>query len=102
LDLVSGTLVLEPARQPQVTLARVSGLEEFARLVAGDHGLVVVSTLRPDSTIQSSVVNAGVLPHPVTGAPGRHPGDPEPRLRPPAQLTSETRQARAADPRSGT
>jgi PPOX class probable F420-dependent enzyme len=27
----------------------------------------VVSTLRPDGTIQSSVVNAGVLPHPVTG-----------------------------------
>ena len=45
----------------------MSGLEEFARLVAGDHGLVVVSTLRPDGTIQSSVVNAGVLPHPRTG-----------------------------------
>jgi Pyridoxamine 5'-phosphate oxidase len=46
----------------------VSGLEDFTRLVAGDHGLCVVSTLRPDGTIQSSVVNAGVLPHPVTGA----------------------------------
>jgi len=46
----------------------VSGLEEFARLVDGDHGLCVVSVLRPDGTIQSSVVNAGVLPHPVTGA----------------------------------
>jgi len=46
----------------------VSGLEDFARLVDGDHGLVVVSTLRADGTIQSSVVNAGVLPHPVTGA----------------------------------
>jgi hypothetical protein len=46
----------------------VSGLEDFARLVQGDHGLVVVSTLRPDMTIQSSVVNAGVLAHPVTGA----------------------------------
>jgi PPOX class probable F420-dependent enzyme len=46
----------------------VSGLENFARLVEGDHGLCVVSTLRPDGTIQSSVVNAGVLPHPVTGA----------------------------------
>jgi PPOX class probable F420-dependent enzyme len=46
----------------------VSGLEDFARLVGGDHGLSVVSTLRPDGTIQSSVVNAGVLPHPVTGA----------------------------------
>jgi len=38
----------------------VSGLENFARLVEGDHGLVVVSALRPDGTIQSS--------HPVTGA----------------------------------
>ena len=46
----------------------MSGLEDFARLVYGDHGLCVVSTLRPDGTIQSSVVNAGVLPHPVTGA----------------------------------
>ena len=36
-------------------------------MVQGDHGLVVVSTLRPDLTIQSSVVNAGVLAHPVTG-----------------------------------
>jgi PPOX class probable F420-dependent enzyme len=46
----------------------VSGLENFARLIEGDHGLCVVSTLRADGTIQSSVVNAGVLPHPVTGA----------------------------------
>ena len=46
----------------------MNGLEDFATLVAGDHGLCVVSTLRPDGTIQSSVVNAGVLPHPVTGA----------------------------------
>ena len=45
----------------------MSGLEDFARLVQGDHGLVVVSTLRPDMTIQSSVVNAGVLAHPVSG-----------------------------------
>jgi PPOX class probable F420-dependent enzyme len=30
--------------------------------------LAVVSTLRSDLTIQSSVVNAGVLAHPVTGA----------------------------------
>jgi PPOX class probable F420-dependent enzyme len=33
-----------------------------------EHGLAVVSTLRADHTIQSSLVNAGVLPHPVTGA----------------------------------
>jgi PPOX class probable F420-dependent enzyme len=33
-----------------------------------DRFLAVVSTLRSDLTIQSSVVNAGVLAHPVTGA----------------------------------
>jgi len=42
-------------------------LETFTRLIPRDHGLCVVSTLRPDETIQSSVVNAGVLAHPVTG-----------------------------------
>ncbi|MEN3358460.1 MAG: hypothetical protein V7637_2442 [Mycobacteriales bacterium] len=47
----------------------MADLGDFARLVAGDHGLCVVSTLRPDHTIQSSVVNAGVLAHPLTGVP---------------------------------
>jgi hypothetical protein len=47
----------------------MTDLSDFARLVARDHGLCVVSTLRPDATIQSSVVNAGVLGHPVTGEP---------------------------------
>jgi PPOX class probable F420-dependent enzyme len=44
-------------------------LAAFTALVGGDHGLGVVSTLRPDATIQSSVVNVGVLPHPLTGEP---------------------------------
>lgn len=46
----------------------MTDLGSFARLVARDHGLCVVSVLRPDDSISSSVVNAGVLPHPVTGA----------------------------------
>ena len=33
-----------------------------------DQFLAIVSTLRADQTIQSSVVNAGVLAHPTTGA----------------------------------
>ena len=33
-----------------------------------DHGLAVVSTLRADRTIQASLVNAGVVTHPATGA----------------------------------
>jgi len=45
----------------------MADIEDFRRLIAGDHGLVVVSTLRDDGTIASSVVNAGVLPHPGTG-----------------------------------
>lgn len=47
----------------------MADLSPFTELIAGDHGLCVVSTLRPDGTIQSSVVNAGVLAHPLTGAP---------------------------------
>ena len=46
----------------------MADIEDFRRLIAGDHGLVVVSTLRDDATISSSVVNAGVLAHPLTGA----------------------------------
>ena len=45
----------------------MANIEDFRRLVPGDHGLVVVSVTRTDGTISSSVVNAGVLPHPVTG-----------------------------------
>jgi PPOX class probable F420-dependent enzyme len=45
----------------------VTTLEDAAALAAQEHGLVVVSTLRADDTIQSSVVNGGVLPHPATG-----------------------------------
>ncbi len=47
----------------------MTDLADFARLVTMDHGLSVISTLRADGTIQSSVVNAGVLDHPVTGRP---------------------------------
>jgi PPOX class probable F420-dependent enzyme len=46
----------------------MSDVADFARLVGRDQGLCVVSTLRANGTIQSSVVNAGVLKHPVTGA----------------------------------
>lgn len=45
----------------------MADIAEFRKLIGGDHGLVVVSTLRENGTIASSVVNAGVLPHPVTG-----------------------------------
>jgi PPOX class probable F420-dependent enzyme len=44
-------------------------LRDAWSLSRDDHGLVVVSTLRADATIQASVVNAGVIDHPSTGAP---------------------------------
>lgn len=46
----------------------MADLAGFARLIPLDKGLCVVSTLRKDGTIQASLVNAGVLDHPVTGA----------------------------------
>jgi PPOX class probable F420-dependent enzyme len=42
-------------------------LSDVFALCAGEQGLVVVATTRADGTIQSSVVNAGVIAHPVTG-----------------------------------
>jgi len=38
------------------------------RLGAADHGLAVLATTRTDGSVQASVVNAGVLSDPVTGA----------------------------------
>ena len=46
----------------------MTDLSHVKELVALDHGLSVVVTLRPDHTPQTSVVNAGVLTHPVTRA----------------------------------
>ena len=43
----------------------MTDLAPFADLVPLDHGLCVISTLRGDGGVQSSVVNAGVLAHPL-------------------------------------
>jgi hypothetical protein len=42
-------------------------LDKVRRLVAADSGLVVLATTRKDNSVHASVVNAGVLPDPVTG-----------------------------------
>jgi len=42
-------------------------MDAFRALVAEDNGLAVVSIARPGGSVQSSVVNAGVLEHPTTG-----------------------------------
>ena len=44
-------------------------LQDVAALARPEHGLAVIATLRGDATIQSSLVNTGVLGHPVTGEP---------------------------------
>jgi PPOX class probable F420-dependent enzyme len=43
-------------------------LDDAVALASDESGLAVVSTLRADGTIQASLVNAGKLPHPATGA----------------------------------
>lgn len=47
----------------------VTTLNDAAALATADSGLAVVSTLRADQTIQASLINAGVLPHPATRDP---------------------------------
>jgi PPOX class probable F420-dependent enzyme len=46
----------------------VTTLQDAVDIGRQDRFLAVVSTLRADDTIQSSVVNAGILSHPVGGA----------------------------------
>ncbi|HVX68852.1 MAG TPA: TIGR03618 family F420-dependent PPOX class oxidoreductase [Mycobacteriales bacterium] len=43
-------------------------LATFRKVASQESGLCVVTALRGDGTMAASVVNAGVMPHPVTGA----------------------------------
>jgi PPOX class probable F420-dependent enzyme len=43
-------------------------LADLAELGRKEQGLTVISTLRADRTIQSSLVNAGVMSHPFNGS----------------------------------
>ena len=45
----------------------MTSVERAAELGRSEQGLAVVSTARADGTIQSSLVNAGFLAHPVSG-----------------------------------
>jgi PPOX class probable F420-dependent enzyme len=59
------SVVIRPEREsPMKTLV------EVAEIGRAESGLAVVSVIRASGTIHSSVVNAGVLDHPVTGRPG--------------------------------
>jgi PPOX class probable F420-dependent enzyme len=44
-------------------------LDEAVALAAAESGLAVVSTVRSDGTVQASLVNVGLLPHPAGGQP---------------------------------
>jgi PPOX class probable F420-dependent enzyme len=44
-------------------------LELVRRLAAADQGLAIVSTTRPDGSVHSSLVNAGVFDDPRSGEP---------------------------------
>ena len=44
-------------------------LDDAVALAKSDNGLAVVSTVRADVTVQASLVNVGLLPHPVSGEP---------------------------------
>ena len=47
----------------------MTGLDRVRELGARESGLAVVFTSRADGTVPASIVNAGVLDHPVTGEP---------------------------------
>ncbi|HTX96456.1 MAG TPA: PPOX class F420-dependent oxidoreductase [Mycobacterium sp.] len=44
-------------------------LRDAVALAEAEHGLAVVSTVRADGTVQASLVNVGLLPHPASGQP---------------------------------
>ena len=44
-------------------------LDDAVALAATESGLAVVSTVRADGSVQASLVNVGLLPHPDTGQP---------------------------------
>jgi 6-phosphogluconolactonase (cycloisomerase 2 family) len=46
----------------------VTDLDDVRSLIRRDHGLAVVAVPRDDGTVGASVVNAGVLAHPVDGS----------------------------------
>ena len=45
----------------------MADLGDFRRIAASDQFLCVVATTRRDGSVQASLVNAGVMPHPASG-----------------------------------
>ncbi len=44
-------------------------LRDAVGLATAENGLAVVSTVRADGTVQASLVNVGLFPHPASGQP---------------------------------
>ena len=44
-------------------------LDDAVALAVAESGLAVISTVRADGTVQASLVNVGLLPHPAGGQP---------------------------------
>jgi PPOX class probable F420-dependent enzyme len=75
----------------------MTDLADFTRISRADNGLCVVTTLRDDSSVQASVVNAGVVDHPGSHTPvvgmvaaGRSRKLRNLRLRPRATLVAKS------------
>lgn len=47
----------------------MADLDDLRTFLADEHGLAVISTVQADGRVLSSVVNAGVIDHPLTGQP---------------------------------
>ncbi len=45
----------------------MASIDDVRRLVALDHGLATLSTIRRDGSVHTIVVNAGIIEHPATG-----------------------------------
>ena len=54
-------------------------LDDVIALAGPEQFLMTVATLRADGTIQASLVNAGVMPHPTAGRRGRSRSSPTAR-----------------------
>jgi len=46
-----------------------ASIDDVRRLITLDHGLASLATLRPDGRLHLTVVNAGVIEHPISGGP---------------------------------
>jgi hypothetical protein len=51
----------------RLPLGTVASIEDVRQLIPLDHGLASLAVTRPDGSVQITVVNAGVITHPVTG-----------------------------------